>query len=210
MRKNYNNLSDKSIEDSILQVKNSMNRLRAAIHNNNTYSSNNIHYNYIGDNNNNSMIKNPRFNDYQKNSNNQYIFKKYLNNSNRLNQKENKYDRQDKLNKKVLNNSIITETDSRNNRNYNNNEMLKAYNTEYNNINQSSKFSNNNTLKPKNIKLNNNIASNKYRSKVLNNPYNSNTITNRKISYYNPIGVPSDAKSESNALIKKKSYYSKI
>ena len=196
--RNYNNLGDKSIEESITQVKNSMNRLQAAIHNNNAYSSKNIHYNNFRDNNNNSMI----INNYQRNPNNQNKLYYYLNNSNMINPKENKYDRQGQLNKRVLNNSILTEIDSGKNRNYNNNEMLKAYNTENNNINQSINYSNN-ILKPKNIKLNNNIASNNYREKVLINPCETNTYTNPNISYYKPLGVSPDAKSESITLTKK-------
>jgi hypothetical protein len=41
----FKRLENKSIEDSILQVKDSMNRLQATIQNGNTYSNQNIYLN---------------------------------------------------------------------------------------------------------------------------------------------------------------------
>ena len=69
----FKRLENKSIEDSILQVKDSMNRLQATIQNGNTYSNKNIYLNKNYNNMNDSISVNSRLGDYKKKTKN--IFK---------------------------------------------------------------------------------------------------------------------------------------
>ena len=60
MSKDYNQFDNKAIEDSILQVKDSMNRLQETIQNSKAYSFKNIHFNNNLNNLNDSMSTHSR------------------------------------------------------------------------------------------------------------------------------------------------------
>lgn len=92
------------IENSILQVKDSMNRLQAAIDNKNTFSTKNIYLNNTQNVINDSMSINSKFSGYNPGKN--ITLNNYLDNSKKLNYKAKITNKPNKI---VLNNSNIIE-----------------------------------------------------------------------------------------------------
>ena len=181
-------LDNQSIENSILQVKDSMNRLKETIQNSNRYSKNNIFSNNSNTFLNDSVSINSKVSEYKKSKNlNLY---NYIDSSKKLNTKGKK---NNNINKNKVNNSHLTQV---NYTNRNKNNLLKAFNTESNfNKNQPKKYSNilskNNTNNNKLNRNNNKITDQKLKNKVTKNNKinNSNYLSNiykpKKISKLN-------------------------
>ena len=183
----FKRLENKSIEDSILQVKDSMNRLQATIQNGNTYSNKNIYLNKNYNNMNDSISVNSRLGDYKKKQ--KISLNNYLDNSKKISYNRKKFDNPIQ---NIKNNSYITDT-GYNNRN-NKNENLKSFKTSNNfhtkkNSNiipsiQQNNYNNETKQYTSKYNTNTNYLSNIYLQKKLNNkiisnnPYQNSNINN--------------------------------
>ena len=190
MFKDYNILDNRTIEDSILQVKDSMNRLQRTIQNSSAYSFKDIHFNTNYNILNDSNLNNSKINDYKSSK---VSLNNYLDNSKKINFKRNKYET---LKQKPVNNSYMTDIGKDfNHRNSNNNNyMLSSFNTESNFIqNQPKKISQiykNYNTKYINNTYNNKIKLNNTKNTIISKNYNTKNI------YLSNIYKPKKAKNK--------------
>ena len=179
MNKYSKSSKKEKIENSILQVKDSMNRLQAAIDNKNTFSTKNIYLNNTQNVINDSMSINSKFSGYNPGKN--ITLNNYLDNSKKLNYKAKITNKPNKI---VLNNSNIIEpkhniNDFKNfsftDDNINNNYKMFNNSIEYN--------MNNNYYKLLNNSLDNDTINHQNQKKYIKNLYKHNTNNTNRLTY---------------------------